>query len=320
MEPSQAPGPRRRTAGDPRMPESRPGGGADLGPFGAVADAFAGARAGHAGARREPAPAERPTGGARTGPRSPTRPEAEPEPADRSRAGARAWAGARAPATARAGPGRGTPTPSTPPRRSPGPSPSWSPPPCAPPGSGWPSPSPARASSRSSTPSTAAGIRVVATRHEGAAAFAAEAYGQLTGRPAVCLGTRAVGAANLAIGIHTATADSTPMFVLVGQVERGLRGREAFQEVDLVGTHRRPRQVGGRDRRPATAAATLEAAVRATARGPAGPRADRAPGGRPGAPDPRRARGRRSCGRTRRRRRRRTSARSSTSSPRRSGR
>src|SRR6478735_3158384 len=82
----------------------------------------------------------------------------------------------------------------------------------------------------------AAGIRVVATRHEGAAAFMAEAHGQLTGRPAVCLGTRAVGAANLAIGIHTARQDSAPMFVLVGQVERGLRGREAFQEVDQTAT------------------------------------------------------------------------------------
>ena len=76
------------------------------------------------------------------------------------------------------------------------------------------------------------GIRVVATRHEGAAAFMAEAYGQLTGRPAACLGTRAVGAANLAIGIHTALQDSTPMFAIVGQVERNYRGREAFQEVD----------------------------------------------------------------------------------------
>ena len=66
------------------------------------------------------------------------------------------------------------------------------------------------------------GIRVVATRHEGAAAFMAEAYGQLTGRPAACLGTRAVGAANLAIGIHTALQDSTPMFAIVGQVERSL--------------------------------------------------------------------------------------------------
>ncbi|MEO7663517.1 MAG: thiamine pyrophosphate-binding protein, partial [Candidatus Limnocylindrales bacterium] len=82
----------------------------------------------------------------------------------------------------------------------------------------------------------AAGIHVVATRHEGAAAFMAEAHAQLTGRPAACLGTRAVGATNLSIGIHTATADSSPMFVLVGQVERGARGREGFQEVDLVST------------------------------------------------------------------------------------
>ena len=81
-----------------------------------------------------------------------------------------------------------------------------------------------------------AGIRVVATRHEGAAAFMAEAHGQLTGRPAVCLGTRAVGAANLAIGIHTARQDSTPMFAIVGQVERPYRGREAFQEIDQVTT------------------------------------------------------------------------------------
>ena len=82
----------------------------------------------------------------------------------------------------------------------------------------------------------AAGIHVVATRHEGAAAFMAEAHAQLTGRPAACLATRAVGASNLAIGIHTATADSSPMFALVGQVERASRGREGFQEVDLVGT------------------------------------------------------------------------------------
>ena len=80
------------------------------------------------------------------------------------------------------------------------------------------------------------GIHVVATRHEGAASFMADAHGQLTGRPAICLGTRAVGASNLAIGIHTARANSSPMFALVGQVASGSKGREAFQEVDLVGT------------------------------------------------------------------------------------
>ena len=64
----------------------------------------------------------------------------------------------------------------------------------------------------------------------------AEAHGQLTGRPAAAIGTRAVGAANLAIGIHTARQDSSPMFALVGQVERAFRGREAFQEIDQATT------------------------------------------------------------------------------------
>jgi len=79
-------------------------------------------------------------------------------------------------------------------------------------------------------------IRTVATRHEAAAGFMAEAVGQLTGRPALCMVTRAVGAANLAIALHTARQDSTPLIALVGQVPRPFRGREAFQEVDLVAT------------------------------------------------------------------------------------
>ena len=79
-------------------------------------------------------------------------------------------------------------------------------------------------------------IRTIATRHEGGAAFMAEGYGQLTGRPAVCLATRAVGAANLAIGLHTAAANSTPLLAIIGQVPRANRGREAFQEVDQVAT------------------------------------------------------------------------------------
>ncbi|NJD28374.1 MAG: hypothetical protein FIA92_08760 [Chloroflexi bacterium] len=82
----------------------------------------------------------------------------------------------------------------------------------------------------------AAGINVVATRHEGAAAFMAEAHAQLTGRPAACIGTRAVGASNLAIGIHAAYSDSAPMFALVGGVPLANRGREGFQEIDLTGS------------------------------------------------------------------------------------
>ena len=77
-------------------------------------------------------------------------------------------------------------------------------------------------------------IRVIATRHEGGAAFMAEAFGKLTRRPAVCMGTRMVGAGNLAIGIHTAQQDSSPMLALVGQVATGERHREAFQETELA--------------------------------------------------------------------------------------
>ncbi|HVQ22069.1 MAG TPA: thiamine pyrophosphate-binding protein, partial [Candidatus Saccharimonadia bacterium] len=79
-------------------------------------------------------------------------------------------------------------------------------------------------------------IRTIATRHEGGAGFMAEAYGQLTGRPAVAMATRAVGAANLAIALYTARQDSAPLVALIGQVPRTFRGREAFQEVDQVAT------------------------------------------------------------------------------------
>ena len=82
----------------------------------------------------------------------------------------------------------------------------------------------------------AAGIRVVATRHEGGAAFMAAAAASLSGRPAAVLGTRAVGAANMAIGLHTAFSDSAPVIAIVGQVSRANRGREAFQEIDLATT------------------------------------------------------------------------------------
>ena len=76
------------------------------------------------------------------------------------------------------------------------------------------------------------GIRTVACRQEGGAAFMAEAYGKLTGRPGVLLVTRGPGACNASIGVHTAFQDSTPMVVLIGQVARDQEYREAFQEVN----------------------------------------------------------------------------------------
>ena len=75
-------------------------------------------------------------------------------------------------------------------------------------------------------------IELTVCRQEGGAAMMAEAHGKLTGRPGVCFVTRGPGATNAAAGVHIAIRDSTPMVLFVGQIERGARGREAFQEVD----------------------------------------------------------------------------------------
>ncbi len=75
-------------------------------------------------------------------------------------------------------------------------------------------------------------IRVINTRHEGAAANMADAYGKLTGKPGICMVTRGPGATNASIGVHTAFQDSTPMILLIGQIGRSMADREAFQEID----------------------------------------------------------------------------------------
>lgn len=77
-----------------------------------------------------------------------------------------------------------------------------------------------------------ASIRTTVCRQEGGAAMMAEAAGKLTGRPGICMVTRAPGITNASAGIHIAQQDSTPLIVFVGQVERGMMGREAFQELD----------------------------------------------------------------------------------------
>jgi acetolactate synthase-1/2/3 large subunit len=77
-----------------------------------------------------------------------------------------------------------------------------------------------------------AAIRVTVCRQEGGAGMMAEAVGKLTGRPGVAFVTRGPGATNAAHAVHIAEQDSTPMILFVGQIERGARGRGAFQEVD----------------------------------------------------------------------------------------
>jgi acetolactate synthase I/II/III large subunit len=75
-------------------------------------------------------------------------------------------------------------------------------------------------------------IRTVVCRQEGGAAMMADCHGKLTGKPGICFVTRGPGATNASAGVHIAMQDSTPMILFVGQIARGIRDREAFQEVD----------------------------------------------------------------------------------------
>ena len=77
-----------------------------------------------------------------------------------------------------------------------------------------------------------ASIHVTVCRQEGGAAMMADAHGKLTGEPGICMVTRGPGASNALAGVHIAKQDSTPLILFVGQIERGMREREAFQEMD----------------------------------------------------------------------------------------
>ena len=76
------------------------------------------------------------------------------------------------------------------------------------------------------------GVAVTICRQEAGAAMMAGTLGRLTGRPGICFVTRGPGATNAAHGVHIAEHDSAPMILFVGQVERAMRGRGAFQEMD----------------------------------------------------------------------------------------
>ena len=76
-------------------------------------------------------------------------------------------------------------------------------------------------------------LRFIGVRHEGAAAFAASAYGKLTGRPAACFGIAGPGSTNLLTGLYDAKVDRSPVLAISGQVPSKVLGRGAFQDLDL---------------------------------------------------------------------------------------
>lgn len=96
------------------------------------------------------------------------------------------------------------------------------------------------------------GVDTVVARHEGGAAFMAEADGKMSGRPGVAFVTRGPGATNASCGVHVAQQDSTPFVLFVGQVASDMLGRDAFQEVDyqafLGGMAKKVYQLTNRDK------------------------------------------------------------------------
>ena len=76
-------------------------------------------------------------------------------------------------------------------------------------------------------------VQTVVCRQEGGAAYMACADGAMTGRPGICFVTRGPGATNASIGVHVAMQDSQAMLLFIGDVDRGMKDREGFQEVDF---------------------------------------------------------------------------------------
>ena len=78
------------------------------------------------------------------------------------------------------------------------------------------------------------GIEFVLGRREGTAVFMAEAYGQLTGRPGVCLATLGPGCTNMINGVATALLDRTPLLSIAGQLHSRLEPTFTHQNVDQI--------------------------------------------------------------------------------------
>ncbi|MCW2839862.1 MAG: hypothetical protein JWR55_1345 [Aeromicrobium sp.] len=77
-------------------------------------------------------------------------------------------------------------------------------------------------------------IRYLSTRHEQAAAALADGYGRASGAPAVCIGSRGPGMTNMATFIANAHDESVPLVAIAGQVSTGVRGRAAFEELEVL--------------------------------------------------------------------------------------
>ena len=93
-------------------------------------------------------------------------------------------------------------------------------------------------------------IQFILTRHEQSAAFMADVYGRLTGRPGVCLATLGPGATNLLTGVADAFLDRAPMVAITGQTNLGQIHKESHQYIDILSMFRPVTKWNARIERP----------------------------------------------------------------------
>ena len=81
-------------------------------------------------------------------------------------------------------------------------------------------------------------VEFIPVRHEQGGAYMADAYGRLTGRAGVCLGTLGPGATNLVTAVADAFLDRAPLVALTGQSDIERMHKESHQYIDLIGIMR----------------------------------------------------------------------------------
>ncbi len=79
-----------------------------------------------------------------------------------------------------------------------------------------------------------AGIRIVDTRHEVTAVFAADATARLSGIPGVAVVTAGPGVTNTVTAVKNAQMAESPLILLGGAAATLLKGRGALQDIDQL--------------------------------------------------------------------------------------
>lgn len=115
------------------------------------------------------------------------------------------------------------------------------------------------------------GIRVVDTRHEATAVFAADAVARQTGRPGVAAVTAGPGVTNSITALKNAQMAQSPVVLMGGAAPTALRGRGALQDIDQMRLVRPLVKWSKRITRRAELARSLKTAFREAQSGVPGP-------------------------------------------------